>query len=64
MRRALKTNVAQAIENKVFGTPTFIVNDELFWGDDCKNDLLDFIAGNDPLDREHFNIFLERFGRE
>ncbi len=64
MRRALKANVAQAIENKVFGTPTFIVNDELFWGDDCKNDLLDFISGNDPLEREQFNYFLDRFGRE
>lgn len=63
-RRALKTNIVQALENKVFGTPTFLVGEELFWGDDCKNDLLDFIKGEDPLKREDFNYFLERFGRE
>lgn len=64
IRRKLKANVAQAIENKVFGTPTFIANGELFWGDDCKNDLLDFISGHDPLDKDQFEIFLDRFGRE
>ena len=64
IRRKLKANVAQAIENKVFGTPTFIANGELFWGDDCKNDLLDFISGHDSLDKDQFKIFLDRFGRE
>ncbi len=63
-RRELKNNVAQAIENNVFGTPTFIVNGELFWGDDCQNDLYNFISGNDHLDKEKFDYFLDRFGRE
>lgn len=63
-RRQLKNNVAQAIENKVFGTPTFIVNGELFWGDDCQKDLFDFLDGQDPLNTDHFKYFLERFGRE
>lgn len=63
-RRQLKKNVAQALENKVFGTPTFIVGDELFWGDDCKRDLFNYLKGEDLMQKEDFQYFSERFGRE
>tara|TARA_R110000868_G_scaffold129349_5_gene338025 strand:- start:7060 stop:7683 length:624 start_codon:yes stop_codon:yes gene_type:complete len=63
-RRALKQNVTQALENKVFGTPTFVVGDELFWGEDSKRDLLNYLDGKDLLDRQQFHYFLEHFGRE
>lgn len=62
-RRALKNNVQMAIQKGVFGTPTFVVNDELFWGDDCKDHLQAFMAGGDTLDREAFETFSERFGQ-
>lgn len=64
VRRTLKENVQKAINNGAFGTPTFIVDGELFWGDDCRLDLLNFINGEDALDRGAFENFLERFGRE
>ncbi|MBH48605.1 MAG: hypothetical protein CME71_10595 [Halobacteriovorax sp.] len=63
-RRELKQNVAQAIENKVFGTPTFLVGEELFWGDDSKRDLFNFLRGEDLLDQKQFKHFTESFGRE
>lgn len=62
-RRALKDNVAKAISRGVFGTPTFIVGEELFWGDDCQRDLMAYLKDEDVLDREAFNDFTERFAR-
>lgn len=40
----------QAIERGVFGVPTMLVDDELFWGDDSFDDLDGFLRGEDPLD--------------
>ncbi len=55
VKQALKNNVAAAIENEVFGVPTFITENELFWGNDSIPDLLNFLEGKDLLDREKFN---------
>lgn len=63
-RKALKQNVAQAIANNVFGTPTFIAAGELFWGDDARRDLLAYLKGEDLLDQDAFKYFTERFARE
>ena len=63
-RRELKQNITQAIENTVFGTPTFLVGDELFWGDDSRRDLINYLKGEDLLDKNQFNHFTESFGRE
>jgi 2-hydroxychromene-2-carboxylate isomerase len=40
VRREYEANTAAAIERGVFGVPTFVVGDELFWG----QDRLDFLA--------------------
>lgn len=50
-RQALKANLAQAIESGVFGVPSFVYQDELFWGQDSIPDLQDFLADKDRLDR-------------
>ena len=54
----LKTNIQEAINFGAFGVPSFVVGDELFWGNDALASLRDFIQGNDPLDREKFENLL------
>lgn len=53
-KKALKTNIAEAISYGVFGVPSFVINDELFWGEDSLPELASFIQGHDPLDRSKF----------
>ena len=47
----LKSNIQEAITKGAFGVPTFVVDDELFWGQDSLNDLKNYVQGNDKLDR-------------
>ena len=35
-------NTNSARENKIFGSPTFVVNNEIFWGDDRMEDAIKF----------------------
>lgn len=53
-KKALKANIAEAIAYGVFGVPSFVINDELFWGEDSLQDVANFIQGQDPLDRSKF----------
>ncbi|ENV78426.1 2-hydroxychromene-2-carboxylate isomerase [Acinetobacter ursingii] len=41
-RQALKQNGIQAEQLNIFGSPSFIVNGELFWGNDRLKDALDW----------------------
>jgi len=34
IQQAYKSRTAEAHDRNVFGSPTYIVNDELFWGQD------------------------------
>ena len=34
------SNTISARENKIFGSPSFIVNNEMFWGDDRMEDAI------------------------
>ena len=49
-RQALKHNLASALEAGVFGVPSFVVDGELFWGNDSFQDLQTFLGGQDLLD--------------
>ena len=40
-------NTESARENKVFGSPTFIVNSEIFWGDDRMEDAITWSKKNE-----------------
>ena len=41
LERAFRiTNTDSARTNKVFGSPSFVVNDEIFWGDDRMEDAI------------------------
>lgn len=47
----LKQNIQEAISSGVFGVPSFVTQNEVFWGNDSIHDLLRFVDGTDPLDR-------------
>ena len=44
VKDTLRANTAEAIAAGVFGVPTFVVEGELFWGDDAGEMLRDFLA--------------------
>ena len=49
-----------AIDKGVFGVPSFIINDNLFWGNDQMEHIELLLDGNDPLDKGKLNVFLNR----
>jgi len=51
IKHRLRAETDAAIGLGVFGVPTMIVDDELFWGFDDFAHLELFLAGKDPLDR-------------
>jgi len=63
-RLALKNNVKRAQSKAVFGVPSFIVDGELFWGNDSTEHLELHLAGKDPLDQKSFRLFVESFRTE
>lgn len=60
-RAELKANNAKALSHGVFGVPTFIVDNELFWGHDSINHLELYLNDNDPIDHEKYESFLNLF---
>jgi 2-hydroxychromene-2-carboxylate isomerase len=44
VKSALRENTEEAIRRGVFGVPTFVVREELFWGSDMTDMLLDYLA--------------------
>ncbi len=64
-RRQLKLNTKEAIAGGVFGVPTFLVENgsetEMFWGSDSIHFLKDYLAGEDPLDKEELKKFQESY---
>jgi len=44
-KTGLRRQTEQAKAQGIFGSPTFVVGNELFWGDDRLDDALDFAAG-------------------
>ena len=46
VKRQLRENTDEAVRRGVFGVPTFVVADEIFWGEDVTDMLLEFL--DDP----------------
>lgn len=44
-KEALKAQTPRAIERGIFGSPSFVVGGELFWGDDRLEDAIETAAG-------------------
>lgn len=53
-KKALKANIARATGLGVFGVPSFVVDGELFWGEDSMNELKKFLRQEDNLDKAKF----------
>ena len=48
----LRTQTEAALDAGVFGVPTIIVDDELFWGHDAFPDIDRYLSGHDPVKPE------------
>lgn len=59
-RVQLKSNIGQALGKNLFGVPTFLVDEEIFWGNDSIKYLEMHLSGSDPLDLEKYNDFLNK----
>lgn len=57
----LKANIERALQNELFGVPSFIANGEMFWGNDSTKYLEMHLNGSDPLDRVKYQQFIEQF---
>ena len=60
IKKLLIEETNMAIEKGVFGVPSFIINDNLFWGNDQIEHIELLLAGKDPLDKEKLNVYLNR----
>ena len=55
IKELLINETSHAIEKGVFGVPTIIIDDNLFWGNDQMDHIELLLDGKDPLDRERLN---------
>lgn len=59
-RIELKKNIEEALQKDLFGVPSFLVDEELFWGNDSIKYLQMYLEGNDPLDQDKYQAFLTK----
>ena len=60
VKNLLVNETNMAIERGVFGVPSIIIEDNLFWGNDQMEHIELLLAGKDPLDREKLNKLIKR----
>lgn len=58
-KKEIKANINDATSQGVFGVPSFIYDQELFWGHDSMKELIAFIQGEDKLDRLKFKDLMD-----
>ena len=51
---AVKQNTKDAISKGLFGVPSFVVDNEFFWGNDSLTDLHAFLESGDSFNQELF----------
>ena len=54
VKRQLRANTDEAIARGVFGIPTFVIDEEIFWGDDATGMMLDFLDNPELFRRGEF----------
>ncbi len=59
MRKALKLNVKEALSKGVFGVPSFVIGNELFWGNDSIPYVESYLEEEDNLDLNKYEAFLK-----
>jgi 2-hydroxychromene-2-carboxylate isomerase len=57
----LRSNIDRALKQEVFGVPSFIVDNELFWGNDSIKYLNMKLNHEDPLPKNEYEKFLNDF---
>tara|TARA_R110002095_G_scaffold164757_2_gene142897 strand:+ start:2257 stop:2940 length:684 start_codon:yes stop_codon:yes gene_type:complete len=60
VKALLQQSTERAVAQGVFGVPTFIIDGELFWGNDQFEHLQLFVTGQDPLDPKQIEEMLSR----
>ena len=55
VKQKLRDNTDAAIARGVFGVPTFVIDDELFWGEDATEMLLDYLADSNLFRSTEFS---------
>ena len=60
IKNVLIAETSNAIEKGVFGVPTIIVADQLFWGNDQFEHIQLLLDGNDPLGDEKMHSLKSR----
>ena len=60
IKERLKEETRQAIAKGVFGIPTIIIDDQLFWGNDQFEHIALYLDGKDPLDKNALAAVLAR----
>lgn len=59
-RIELKKNIEEGLARDLFGVPGFLVDEELFWGNDSIKYLQMYLEGKDPLDHNKYQEFLTK----
>jgi predicted DsbA family dithiol-disulfide isomerase len=54
VKQALRDNTEEAIARGVFGVPTLIVDEEIFWGHDAADQFLDYLSDEARMKRDVF----------
>ena len=54
VKQALRDNTDEAIAQGVFGVPTLVVDNEIFWGHDTADLLVDYLNDEDGVKRDIF----------
>jgi 2-hydroxychromene-2-carboxylate isomerase len=54
VKQALRENTDEAIARGVFGVPTLVVDEEIFWGHDAADQFLDYLADEARMKRDVF----------
>jgi 2-hydroxychromene-2-carboxylate isomerase len=57
-RTELKSNIQMALDAGVFGVPSMVIGEELFWGNDSLEDVMAYLDGKDVLDKNKFQTLL------
>ena len=60
VKNLLVNETKVAIDKGVFGVPSIIIDDNLFWGNDQMEHIELLLAGKDPLNREKLNLYESR----
>lgn len=59
-KQELKNNINSAIEQNIFGVPSFVFSGEVFWGNDSIESLNDVLKGNDKWNKELYDELVKK----